>query len=171
MQFISTPRDSTYSNPNIFDDLQTDITKFSSEGLIMLTGDLNARTGCALDYVDTDLCTNIPGDDNLLPLHTLQRRKNCESHITEHGQSLPEICEACDLRILNGRTTGDSFRKITFHSLKRISTVDYFIVSQELMNMCENHVVKEPTIFSNHSQLICWATISATASAPPIFEP
>ena len=39
------------------------------------------------------------------------------------------------------------------------------------MNPCENHVVKEPTIFSDHSQLICWATISATASAPPIFEP
>ena len=72
----------------------------------MLTGDLNARTGCALDYVDTDPCTNIPGDDNLLPLHTLRRRKNCESHINEHGQSLLEICEACDLRILNGRTTG-----------------------------------------------------------------
>ena len=72
---------------------------------------------------------------------------------------------------INGRTTGDSFGKITFHSPKGISTVDYFIVSQELMNMCENHVVKEPTIFSDHSQLICWATISATASAPPIFEP
>lgn len=37
--------------------------------------------------------------------------------------------------------------------------------------MCENLVVKEPTIFSDHPQLICWATISATASAPPFFEP
>ena len=70
MQFISPPRDSTYFNANIFDELQTDITKFSSEDLIMLTGDLNARAGCALDYVDTDPCTNIPGDDNLLLLHT-----------------------------------------------------------------------------------------------------
>ena len=84
----------------------------------MLTGDLNARAGCALDYVDTDPSTNtrIPGDDNLLPLHTLRRRKKCESHINEHGQSLLEICKACDPRILNGRTTGDSFGKITFHS-------------------------------------------------------
>ena len=58
----------------------------------MLTGDLNARTGCALDhYVDTDPFTHIPGDDNLPPLHTLRRRKNCDSHINEHDQSLLEI--------------------------------------------------------------------------------
>ena len=37
--------------------------------------------------------------------------------------------------------------------------------------MCENLVVKDPTLFSDHPQLICWATISATASAPPFFEP
>lgn len=117
------PRDSPYFNPDIFDDLQTDIAKFSSEGLIMLTGDLNARTGCGLDYVDTDPCTHIPGDDSLPPLHAQRERKNCDFHVNEHGQSLLEICKACDLRILNGRTTGDSFGK-TFHSPRGISTVD-----------------------------------------------
>lgn len=85
--------------------------------------------------------------------YTLTTKKNCDSHINEHGHSLLEICEACDLRISNGRTTGDSFGTITLHSPKGISTVDYFIVSQELMNMFENLVVREPTVFSDHSQL------------------
>ena len=63
------------------------------------------------------------------------------------------------------------FWKNNFSLPQRHFTVDYFIVRQELINMCENLVVKEPTIFSDHPQLICWATISATASAPPFFEP
>lgn len=59
----------------ILDDLQTDIAKFISEGLFMLTGDLNARTGCALVCVETDPCTHIPGDENLPPLHTYDEEK------------------------------------------------------------------------------------------------
>ena len=59
----------------ILDHLQTDIAKFSSEGLFMLTGDLNARTGCARVCVETDPCTYIPGDENLPPPHTYDEEK------------------------------------------------------------------------------------------------
>ena len=45
------PRESPYFNSDFFDGLQNDIAKYSSEGHILLTGDFNARTGCALDYV------------------------------------------------------------------------------------------------------------------------
>ena len=79
---------------------------------------------------------------------------------------LLDICKTCDLRILNGRTTGDSFGKITYHSPKGISTVDYFIVNHEILNLAENLVVKEPTVFSDHSQLICWLNISPLTSPP-----
>ena len=158
------PRESPYFNSDIFDDLQNDIAKYSSEGHILLTGDFNARTGCALDYVDVDNCIHVPGDIPS-PLRALRRRKSFDSQINEHGQSIIEICKACDLRILNGRTTGDSFGKITFHSPKGISTVDYFIVSHEIMSLFENFIVKEPTIFSDHSQLISWATISPSTSS------
>lgn len=127
----------------------------------MLTGDFNARTGCEPDFADVDQCIHIAGDYHP-PLHTPRRRKNFDSQVNEHGKSLLEICKACDLRILNGRTTGDSFGQITFHSPKGISTVDYFIVSHVLMNSFGNLIVKDPTIFSDHSaQLICWATISS----------
>jgi hypothetical protein len=68
------PRGSPYFNSDIFTDLEKDITKFSTEGLIMLTGDLNARTGSALDFVNTDHCIHIPGI-NLPQKHNLRRRK------------------------------------------------------------------------------------------------
>lgn len=52
--YLHTPQDTPYFGPDIFNDLEKDITKFSAEGLIMLAGDLNARTGCVLDFVNTD---------------------------------------------------------------------------------------------------------------------
>ena len=157
------PRDSPYFNPNIFDDLENDIAYYSAEGFIMLTGDFNARTGSALDFVDIDQNNHIPGD-NLFPKRNLRKRRNYDTHINEHGKSLLDICKSCDLRIVNGRTTGDSFGNITYHSPKGISTVDYFVVSHELLSLTENFIVKEPTIFSDHSQLICWLNISPSIS-------
>ena len=102
------PRDSPYFNPDIFDELQNDITKFSSKGFGLLEGDFNARTGCAQDFIDIDQCIHIPGD-NFSPKHDLRRRKNYDHQINDHGQSLLEICKMCDLRIVNGRTTWDSW--------------------------------------------------------------
>ena len=124
------PLGSPCFNSDIFTDLEKDITKFSSEGLIMLTGDLNARTGSGLDFVDTDHCIHVPGI-NLPQKHNLRRRKNYDSQINEHGKSLLEMCKTCDLRIVNGRTSGDSFGRVTCHSPKGISTVDYFVVSHK----------------------------------------
>ena len=68
----------------------------------MLTRDLNARTGCALDYLDIDQCIHVPGD-NFSPKRDLRRRKNYDSHINEHSQLLLDICKTCDLRILNSQ--------------------------------------------------------------------
>ena len=140
------PWGSPYYNSDIFTDLEKDITKFSAEGLIMLIGDLNARTGSALDFVNSDHCIHVPGI-NLPQKHNLRRRKNYDSQINEHGKSLLEICKTWDMRIVNGRTSGDSFGRITCHSPKGISTVDYFIVSHEMLSLMGNFIVKEPTIF------------------------
>lgn len=67
------PRSSPYFNSDIFTDLKK-TTKFSAEGLIMLTGDLNATTGSALDFVDTDHYIHVPGI-NLHQKRNLRRRK------------------------------------------------------------------------------------------------
>ena len=71
-----------------------------------------------------------------------------------------QICKTCHMRIVNCRTSGDSFWRITCHSPKGISTVDYFIVSHEMLSLIGNFIVKEPTIFSDHSQPICWLNLS-----------
>ena len=66
-----------------------------------------------------------------------------KSHVNEHGNCLLDICKTGDLQTLNGRSRGDSFGKITYHSPKGISTVDYFIVSHNMLNLVENVIVKK----------------------------
>ena len=124
----------------------------------MLSGDFNARTGCALDYIEVDANIHIPGDMPILK-HNLRKRNNYDNQINDHGKTLLDICKTCDLRILNGRTKGDSFGKISYHSPKGLSTVDYVIVSHNFINLVENFIVKQPTIFSDHSQITCWIRI------------
>ena len=163
------PRNSLYFDPDTFHDLENHIAKLSEEGYIILTGDFNARAACTFDYIDSDNCPYVPGD-NLFPRQNLKRRKNFDHHINEHGNSLLDICKTSDLRILNGRSKGDSFGKITYHSPLGISTVDYFIVSH-LLNLVENFIVKQPTIFSDHSQLICWINNPLSVPANTDTEP
>ena len=107
-------------------------------------GDFNARTGCAIDFNDIDQCMHIPRNNYLPSSQSQRKRKNYDNQFSDHGKTLLDICKTCDLQILNGRTTGDSFGKITFHSTKGVSTLDYSIVSHKLINLFENLIVKEP---------------------------
>ena len=129
---------------------------------MILSGDLNARTGSALDHIEEDASVHIPGDMPILK-HNLKKRNNYDNQINDHGKTLLDICKTCDLRILNGRTKGDPFGKI--------STVDYVIVGHNSMNLVENFIVKQPTIFSDHSQITCWFRISQTVLSPVNSKP
>ena len=61
-----------------------------------------------------------------------------------------------DLRILNGRVSGDSLGRATFHGKAGISVVDYAICDQTLFSHILNFIVKEPTYLSDHSPLVTW---------------
>ena len=163
-------KESPYFNLDILHELEGDIAKLSEDGYIMLAGDFNAKTGCLLDFIDRDNCHHIPGDN--IPSHfDFKRRKNFDNDINEHGNVLLRvdtcICKTCELRILNSRTKSVSFGKITFNSPQGISTVDYIIASQEMLNVIESFVVKPPSIFSDHSQIMCWIKCSSSDLPQP----
>ena len=128
----------------------------------MLAGDFNPTTGKANDFIDVDnnyYCNLIPGDNILSPFISLPSRQNFDHNINDHGKHLLEFCKSCDLRILNGLTKGDSLGKFTYHSSKGVSTVGYVIVSNDLFASIEGFIVKQPNIFSDHSQIVCWTKI------------
>lgn len=91
-------------------------------------------------------------------------RQNFDSTINNHGKKLIEICKNCDLRILNGRTMGDSLGRPTFHGKNGTSTVDYIICNQNLIQNVNHLIVKAPCYLSDHSQIISRLDLHRTSS-------
>ena len=151
------PEKSFYFDQEIFDELENDVINFLSKGNTILLGDFNGRTSTLNDFVSKDgnNYTNDLSDDSLQP----KNRLNFDNTINNHGLQLINICKNTDMRILNGRTKGDSLGRPTFHGNNGISTVDYIICDQETFQNVYYFVVKPPTYLSDHSQIVTWIDI------------
>ena len=73
-------------------------------------------------------------------------------------------CKGADLRILNGRVSGDSLGRVTFHGKNGVSVVDYAVCDQDLLSHVANFVVKDPLHLSDHSPIISWLNINKKTS-------
>ena len=79
---------STYYSDSIFEELESDILKFSRNGTpILMTGDFNARTGNLNDNYDDsgDINQNIPIFNTF---SNIPDRGNCDCVINSHGEKL-----------------------------------------------------------------------------------
>lgn len=115
-------------NPDLFEKLESDIAWFSQKGKILLTGDFNARTGAELDYIEDDDNAYLPMPNDYVPDRPQRKRVNQDKVCRRYGRALLDLCKSCGLRILNGRTIGDSLGNLTCHQYNGSSTVDYGIV-------------------------------------------
>ena len=99
------------------------------------------------------------------------QRNSIDNELNNHGKRLLEICRNTDLRILNGRVSGDSLGRPAFHSKSSVSVIDYAICDQDLFRHIANFTVKEPSSYSDHSPIITWInfnTINQNPVAPII---
>ena len=129
---------SSYSkkqNTDILEQIEQDIIhKYSNLGDIILTGDLNARTGTGLDYIKRDSASHIPISNDAYSVDVaVDDRCNKDDVLDSRGKELLELCIANKLRIANGRSFGDIHGKFTCHNYAGSSVVDYFIVSEHLL--------------------------------------
>ena len=115
-----------------------------------MVGDLNARTGNLPDNFDLD--TNFDNAE-LQPTEFIDR-KNCDETITSQGKTLMNILIGKDLRILNGRTIGDSLGNFTTFKNGNVSVNDYGIVSGNIMDTVENFFVLPQSFYSDHSEIV-----------------
>ena len=153
------PINSKYYNSELFEELENDISEFSSMGQIVLLGDLNARTGKYNHYIADDKNDTIRFPASLEISFIQICRKNCDNVLNDHGKQLLQICKNFDLRILNGRIKGDSLDNIAFHGRLGVSVVDYIICDQTLFQNVHYFTVKGPTYLSDHSQIVAWIKI------------
>ena len=124
----SSPRLTAF-DPELFSNIEADIALLHRKGYIVLTGDFNARTGEENDFIMDESGKFIRGGD-IPPPPNLTKRQNFDNIVNDHGKQLLDLCKTCDLRILNGRSTGDTLGKFTYHSINGVSTVEYIIVSR-----------------------------------------
>ena len=155
------PITSNYFDPEIFEELEKDILNFSSKGSILLLGDLNSRTGKYSDSVCHDghnIITNDQSDSSFCP----SQRNSYDNDLNSHGKRLLDICKSADLKILNGRVSGDTLGRPTFQGRNGISVIDYAICYQDLFLNVPNFVVEQPYSLSDHSPIVAWININTS---------
>ena len=114
-----------------FQVLQDEVMQFQQKGLIIFTGDLNARTGKTIDYILPDRHNFLDEDEE--SEHQLFPERNSEDAKTDNrGEELLELCKSLNLVILNGRKPGDMFGKVTSIQPNGCSVVDYVISDFEI---------------------------------------
>ena len=145
---------SKYYDPNAFENLALGITKMCDENTpLIITEDFNGRTGEIDDkYVESHL-TDFeirPASSIPLPL-----RKNCDSVINQQGRSILELCHTFNLKILNGRSSGDPLGNFTYSNVNLgASAIDYSICSQNFYDKINNFMVLPQNELSDHSKIV-----------------
>ena len=144
------PSNSTYTirtgcDKQLFEKLEQDIEKLSALGNVLLMGDFNAHINkYDLEFISNELNDNL--DDFLPPNCTadaIHKHRNTAIPQTtnSYGKSVIELCIAAQLRILNGRTLGDSKGQLTFFNYNGSSVVDYCICSSDMLPSVVNFTV------------------------------
>ena len=174
------PEGSTYAKNYSFDNISYLIAELSSHhnvNKVCLVGDFNARTGTkddviinneVIDAIDIpdfakiDLCTR--GND-LCPTRASNDHKS-----NNYGKDLLNLCNMCDLRIVNGRLGLSSARA----TCRDASVVDYCLVSSSVFECVKSFNVRsfDPLFSDVHNVIeMCvqemFPVIVHDGSAPP----
>jgi exonuclease III len=142
---------------DVIESLETDIVNLSQDGYILLLGDLNARSGVLNDFVNNDNDLGIDNEDGVYLIDENVGSRNNEDSITnDRGTKLVELCIQSRIRILNGRTLGDSLGSFTCHRPQGNSTVDYMILSEEMLHRAQSFKVHDKLDLSDHCKISMW---------------
>ena len=142
-------QDSKFHDENIFDEIEADIVNFNADYNvpIILIGDFNSRTSTLSDLLELennifntdflDVESNI--SEKLESFGIPANRTNMDKITNTNGNSLIDLCQCLDLKIVNGRCGSDKgIGKLTFHGPNGSSLIDYCIVSTELLPCIKN---------------------------------
>ena len=112
------------------------------KALVLVGGDLNARIGPNNETLFSKFGFSPPGEDTSL---TQTIRWSLDLVVNFAGFCLAQFAYKLNLNILNGAVKGDCPGQFTFWSGNRQSTIDYFLVSQDLLPRITNLSVEART--------------------------
>ena len=132
------PKEQALIDKILFEKLESDIVKFTSDNLVMIMGDIIAHVNCNdLDFIrneESDVMEDSIPANYLIDNSYMLRNTSIHQTTNEYGNNLLDICIWSQLRILNGRTIGDTIGKPSFHGYNDSSIDDYCICSADFMN-------------------------------------
>ena len=124
-----------------------------------MIGDFNARTSNRSDYV-TDLLGIESTEEFVRNSNTsildeigTKNRNNNDTIVNPYGSKLLSLCKGLSLRILNGRTLGDTSGAYTCFQYNGKSVVDYIIADENIMHKIPILTVSPPTHLSDHAPI------------------
>ena len=122
--YVSPEKKTEVTKNDFFNVINEEINVFKDKGIVLVQGDLNARTGSQQDYIELDKFDNIFGVENF----SNQKKRNSEDKKTDRrGKELLDICKVNDMLITNGRKVGDLFGKFTSHQWNGSALNDYLL--------------------------------------------
>ena len=118
-------------------------------------GDLNGKTNTAPDFVHevTDKHSPLKDIEGYIPDIPSKRNNRDKKSVDKQGKKILELCQSHRLRILNGRTAGDRWGRLTRYPLcdrETPSLLDYGICSSSYMEKVEEFQVSPVTDISDH---------------------
>ena len=178
----------------VWEDLATETAAAQAEGLVLLAGDFNARTGTLKDWDHSDAHDGMHNaalmdvvlytHESMAQLPVCTQRCSQDLIVNEYGRALIAMCRSTDLRFCNGRTEGDLEGACTcFPYWGGKSLVDYFVACPNLMPCVRHLSVSPPSVGFDHCgvriQLDCRAAAVREAQhsagesgrEPPVVHP
>lgn len=161
------PIDSPYYEEEYMNNLYTDISHFQAQGNVLLCGDLNARTGSEIDFLDTQGNIHVFGQNHMHLSPNLLQRNSLDHVINKNGKELVHLCRTLGLYMLNGRIRGDSLGRFTCCSPLGASVVDYAVTDLD-PNSFRAFTVRQQTPLTDHNQINVFLKIAHQPHMEPI---
>ena len=144
---------------HVFDRINSDIadfqTQFGEQCQFVIAGDMNARTGEYLDYVNHEEQHYVPLPNDYHADDDLPNRTSCDKKTSdEYGHKLLDLCKSCSLRIVNGRVGSDKgIGNFTTTSYRGRSVIDYALCTIEMFKYISEFKVQDLNEWSDHCLL------------------
>ena len=157
---------------DLFEDLQTKLSKYDQRGDVIILGDMNSRTSCIREYLPNDSNEHVPAPPLYVDTEATFVRNSFDKVVNSYGRKFLDICKSVPLRILNGRKLGDLLGNFTCQNPRGSSVVDYGAVSPCLFQQVSHFRVGNfLPMYSDHSPIDISLNVNISlASQGPLYE-
>ena len=182
--FYISPGKQKNAEKDFYASFNEEIECFKQKGIVLIQGDLNARVGKELDYIEFDKHLDLGDIDGTGSSQEPREmdmtgeivmdyppRNSEDKKVNPRGRELLDICRVHDLLIANGRVTGDIFGKYTSHQYNGSALNDYLLVPNKFYQRISNFMVGDYSPWlSDHCPIYSNISLNSTMDSKTQME-